>query len=602
MAKPFPQSFSEFDSAMKDIAGQGASKGQQDSFAKQWKFKMVQQGKNPDAMYQDWQGQQEVRQAQPMGPFLPAEKAQERMLPKEAVAPKQRDVFEAEVAQEEPRRKEIIDRLTVSSPLRDIQQRDLGKLPTAELEKRFEGATGVQRAIKKSTEIQERVNRGELMPLEGFFQVLGEGGGVVGDIGFDTISALATRGTQAANFATFGVLERPVTNMVKDVTSAIVESPVGQAGIEALKGGIKTYDAWKLENPRIADNLEAGLKLIDGALTLTGAGALATKGPKAALKVSKGAVKKGEQFIEAGLRTEKALARGVEEAAEAASRAIREKISSTPIPKIKEFLNLKTADEKIQALISPRLLRKEKMKAIKEGRVKEARQSFIFGRQADEIIPDDAVVRSSETIKRLIESPELKTQFELHDAMVDKVNDIAKTLRPELAKVRIDKSIMARAEKAWKGLKKQQLDSPLFAEHKGAGKKVQERFERVLTGLKDKKKGNFDNIWDSRIDWDNFFPDSVKTATPDSPTIRQLQKDMWLEGRQVFNDLLKEHSGKLAGRVKTDFSDMSDLYGAIKNIEKNADIDVKGKSGVLKQVLTGVAKGAGLAGAGALVF
>lgn len=131
-------------------------------------------------------------------------------------------------------------------------------------------------------------------------QFLGQGAGFVGDI--------ATEGIKKVGEVT------GATEAIKPVAIDLLNTSVGKAGLEAIKGGAEVYNSWKESNPEIAANLEAIIN-IGSILPLGKAGQIAGK---TALNTVEGAIDigaKGLKVIEPVLDTTKSLATGVKDVA-----------------------------------------------------------------------------------------------------------------------------------------------------------------------------------------------------------------------------------------------------------------------------------------------
>ena len=90
---------------------------------------------------------------------------------------------------------------------------------------------------------------------QGFFskalQLTGQGAGFAGDI--------LTEGLKSASNAS-GLTDnviKPTLEAVKPTALDILHTPVGQLGLQAVKGGLDTYNAFKQAHPEAAGNLEA---------------------------------------------------------------------------------------------------------------------------------------------------------------------------------------------------------------------------------------------------------------------------------------------------------------------------------------------------------
>ena len=116
---------------------------------------------------------------------------------------------------------------------------------------------------------------------------------------------------------------------------AILDSDIFQEGLGKLQEGLESYNAWKVENPEPARNVEAVLQIANGALTLTGVGAIVTKGPQTAIKVGKAAIETGGKVVEAGVKATEAVIKTLRTAL---------KRSKTPKKDIVEALDQRTID------------------------------------------------------------------------------------------------------------------------------------------------------------------------------------------------------------------------------------------------------------------
>lgn len=125
-------------------------------------------------------------------------------------------------------------------------------------------------------EAGERFQQGQQSFPETALQVAGKAAGFVGDAAADTLMTGASKVTP-------DFIEEPL----KNAGIAILQTPVGQAGIKALQGGMEMYEGWKQQNPRAAENLEAVVNVssllpIGKATQIAGKGAV--KGAEAGAK------------------------------------------------------------------------------------------------------------------------------------------------------------------------------------------------------------------------------------------------------------------------------------------------------------------------------
>ena len=282
----------------------------------------------------------------PAGPVLPAIDAQKRGLAEQDELSKAREG--SPQIQEEERRQQIIERLTVGKPGAEIEKRDLAQLSTAELEDRVSGLEKVDESRGKATDIiegvGERLDKGETNVFQEILPTFGAAGGVIGDIGFQVLAETIEGG---ADLVFDDDTQRDIVNSAARFGKSILDTEVGQAGLRALNSGVESYNAWKEENPTLARNFEGLLKTLDGALTLTGAGAAVSKGAQVGVKGTKLAIEAGEKAFNLGKTLGlKTLKEGERISTEAAAK-VREFLKRTPKPKkeIKEALQ-KAMDER----------------------------------------------------------------------------------------------------------------------------------------------------------------------------------------------------------------------------------------------------------------
>lgn len=120
-------------------------------------------------------------------------------------------------------------------------------LDTPEAEKGFvERVT--EDAIRREARIEE-IRGFEQTGAERILQETGQAAGFAFDVGGEALIS----GFRALP----DVIEDPIRDIASDVGSAIVESPVGQLGLNALERGVEAYQDFREAYPRAARNLEA---------------------------------------------------------------------------------------------------------------------------------------------------------------------------------------------------------------------------------------------------------------------------------------------------------------------------------------------------------
>lgn len=267
--------------------------------------------------------------------------------------------------------------------------------------------------------------------------------------------------------------------------------------------------------------------------------------------------------------------------------------------------------QSIANTIAPKLNSAEARNAISEGRVTRGDQSFIFGKQPDIVRQSDEVNQAASTIQRTIPDAAKLNDAQLLPKLDVEIGKVAKNIKGDMQKVPIKLSTTGQVVDTWKALKTTQEAEPEFDGFTGSAK-FQKKFESYLKNLNwdiTDTSGKFkaptpktlDDIWQTRIDYDNSIPANVKNATPNSAPSLQWQKTMWLQNRAILNDAIHDTASGLGDTSRKAFSDMSDMYLAKQNILSKAAVDLEGKPGMLpsnkKQLLKwGLSVGGGLIG------
>lgn len=104
----------------------------------------------------------------------------------------------------------------------------------------------LQKRTKMAEEISAATLSGEQSWAEGILQIAGK-------VGVGGLFDLVGEGIVSAFRATPDFIEKPIRN----AGTALLETKIGKAGLEAIGKGVEIYNDWKSENPRAARNLEA---------------------------------------------------------------------------------------------------------------------------------------------------------------------------------------------------------------------------------------------------------------------------------------------------------------------------------------------------------
>lgn len=210
------------------------------------------------------------------------------------------------------------------------------------------------------------------------------------------------------------------------------------------------------------------------------------------------------------------------------------------------------ATQKVTGMISPKPTVKEAKLAQTQGRLIQGKEPSLFrGGTEDQIMPSKKTLSASQTIVNNVPNASKMKPSELYQAVDSKIKETATKLRPQMEATPIKPDTIQKLNTDWEQIKKTQLaDAPATEEPNVL--KRQNKFEEFL-----KKSGakNHADLWDTRIAYDDSIPDSVKKANSISSESLQLQKEEWLQNRNILNQAI-DSTGK------PEFKIMSDLYEA----------------------------------------
>jgi len=220
-----------------------------------------------------------------------------------------------------------------------------------------------------------------------------------------------------------------------------------------------------------------------------------------------------------------------------------------------------------------------------------SKKSKLFGEQPDIVEQSNQVKIASKVIDERIPGASKMDDLTINSNIEKQIGTISKELAPEMKAVELSASKVDEMNGVWDKLKKKQSNKPEFVNNSGSGK-VQEGFETFLDEMrkpfKDSGTGQFrqktlDDLWDIRQRYDDSISETVKQASNASPEFKQLQKEMWLENRQIMNDVINDTADGLGEVSQKAFSDMTSLYTARQNIIGKVKLATKGKPGVLSK-------------------
>lgn len=221
------------------------------------------------------------------------------------------------------------------------------------------------------------------------------------------------------------------------------------------------------------------------------------------------------------------------------------------------------AATKIADTISPKATIKQAKIAQSEGRLVEAKEPTLFKLGTEgKILPSKKTLSSAETINKNIPGASKMKPTELFKAVDENISKTAKALRPQMEQTPIKPETIQKINDDWTAIKKAQLAEAPATEEANVAKR-QVKFESLL-----QKSGNQSHadLWDTAIKYDDSIPERVKQATSISDESLQLQKEEWLQNRQVLSDAIEKSS-------KPEFKQMSDMYNAKNGLLSKAKVN-----------------------------
>lgn len=234
--------------------------------------------------------------------------------------------------------------------------------------------------------------------------------------------------------------------------------------------------------------------------------------------------------------------------------------------KVTDSIAEKTAsadNAKIQESISPKPTAKQAKLAQSEGRLVPATEPTMFKAGTEgKILPSQKTISATETIQKNIPGAAKMNPTELYTALDKKITETATNLRPQMEQTPIKPETVQKINDDWATLKKQQMEDAPATEEPNVSKR-QAKFESLL-----KKSGSetHADLWDTAIKYDKSIPDTVKKANSLSSESLQLQKQEWLDNRQILSDAIEKNS-------KPEFKQMSDMHEAQNGLNSKAKVE-----------------------------
>lgn len=224
-----------------------------------------------------------------------------------------------------------------------------------------------------------------------------------------------------------------------------------------------------------------------------------------------------------------------------------------------------TADAtgKITEMISPKATAKEAKLAQTQGRLVPSKEPTLFRAGTEgTITPSKKTLSASETIQKNIPNASEMKPTELYSAVDKNISDTATKLRPQMEATPIKPETIDKINSDWEALKKSQMAEAPATEEANVAKR-QAKFESLL---RKSGSGTHADLWDTAIAYDNSIPDAVKKANLYSSESLQLQKDEWLQNRQILSDAMGKSN-------IPEFKQMSDMYEAKNGLLSKAKVN-----------------------------
>lgn len=404
------------------------------------------------------------------------------------------------------------------------------------------------------------------------------------------------KASDIANIASFGV-GRKTGEAIGTAAGALYTK-----GKDLLRGtnNYANYDITAPSPVQVGADVAAGALNIAGLKGLSPSGSLLKQSAKEfALDAGAGAAteiaQKGKDATAGGVAKQAALWGGVGAALPGAIKVGGSAINALK-PSVRAAKNSAKAVEEVTEKIMPKPTAKEARLATSQGRFMEGKKPTLFrSGTEDKILPTQKVKSASQIIVDRIPGAQKMSPTELYRSVEGEIGKSAKQLKPKLQAVPLREETLTKINNSWNDIKKSQIELA-DATQEANVLKLQKQFE---SRLQKSKSNNYDDLWETRIEYDKSIPDNVKKANALSPENLQMKKDMWLQNRQILSDAIEDVAPGLDDVTRKSFSDMSNLYEAKNNILSKAKVN-KEQASKIKQfmeknpAITTALKGAGI--------
>lgn len=423
---------------------------------------------------------------------------------------------------------------------------------------------------------------GEINPLSGITQSAGNVAGLFNDISGELYTGVGK--TLLPQEAEDKVKEK-IANIAKEIAS-----------LNTIKQGTQAWRTMEEKHPELAGNIRAltnmGLAYAD-VFGVGKAGTVAQKG-----------VNKADDAIRSGINTTKRTAAEITEQAKTFTepvkrgfQVVKNKLDDISKKNPAEVVieKAKATQTRLEDIVSPKFNIGEKVKAIKEKRIKTGPDFPTLGKAPDIIAPSRSTRKITDTLRKYVDDADKLDQYQIVEQADNITKELAKDIRPRLEVVPFTSSQKRELVSEWAYLRSKQKKSIFYGSP--SSKKFQEVTNNYLRHITKKVKdesGQFRewtmaDLWDFRIGYDNLS--DVKRikkllGKKDLTGDEQLLVDMWLENREMLNQFIKDEAEKIGEDVGKKWADMSDFYTIIDNISTKADIDLTGEPDIIRKFIT----------------
>jgi len=219
---------------------------------------------------------------------------------------------------------------------------------------------------------------------------------------------------------------------------------------------------------------------------------------------------------------------------------------------------------KLNDTLSPKATVKEARLAESQGRLYSGQDATLLkGETANKIATSDSQFNTTMTVNRLIPNASKLDEPTLANVIDDKTTELAQNLKPEMVKTPINPPTIDKINSDWATLKASQLKNADTTAEKELITSWQNRFEERLQNSGNQ---NMNDLWETRIAYDNSIPNAVKKANDMSAEGLQMKKDLWLQNRSILNAAINDTQNGLGKTSQQAFKDMSNLYNAKGNL------------------------------------